>query len=262
MSTLNKRFAFLPRFRYDGRPTPGDRVELLGEEAHHALRVRRLRPGDELALIDGRGHTARGRVERLTTSGLAVDIEETAEGLGELPQKIVLYQSLIKHRRFEQALTMAVELGISAVIPLISERTVARPNPDRLPEYLARWSRIAWEEAKLCERSVTPPVGAPVDLPIALHCGACTHKVVLVPRRGVPALDRLVQSLHVERGERLALMIGPEGDFTPQELEQAEADDCHFAGLGERLLRSEVAGVTAVVAALIGLGALEEYPAG
>ena len=259
MPNLQQRFAFLPRFRYDEPMRAGERIELEGAEAHHALRVRRLRPGDELALVDGHGFTGRGRLVKLTTGGLAVDIDETAVNLNELPQKIILYLALIKHRRFENALAMAVELGVAAVIPLICERTVSRPNRDRLPEYLERWRRIAWEETKFCERSVVPLIGAPVDTAVAVRCGACRHKVMLTPRRGAPALDRHVESLQLDDGERLALLIGPEGDFTPDERESALEHGCREASLGERLLRSEIAGVTAVVATLIGLGALEEY---
>ena len=259
MPSIQERFAFLPRFRYEGSMTAGQRIELEGTEAHHALRVRRLRPGDGLALVDGRGLTARGTIAKLTAHGLAVDLEETARDLGELTNRIILYQALIKHRRFETALAMTVQLGVSAVIPLICERSVARPNRERLPEYLSRWQRIAWEETKLSERSVTPLVGAPVDTAVALRCGACNHKVMLTPRRGAPALDRLVEGLQLGEGDRLALLIGPEGDFSPAEHETALEHGCLEASLGERLLRSEVAGVTAVVAALIGLGALEEY---
>jgi 16S rRNA (uracil1498-N3)-methyltransferase len=259
MPTLNERFAFLPRFRCEEELAAGGRVELVGEEAHHALRVRRLRPGDPLALVNGRGTTARGTILRLTAGGFFVEIEETAERLGELPVKIVLYQSLVKHRRFEEALYMAVELGVSAVIPLVSERSVARPNPERLPELLSRWHRVAWEETKLCERSVVPAVGAPVDLATAVNCSACNHRIILTPRRGAPALDRLVENLGAREGERIALVVGPEGDFTGDELAYALARGCREASLGDRLLRSEVAGVAAVTATLAGLGALEEY---
>jgi 16S rRNA (uracil1498-N3)-methyltransferase len=259
MSNIGERFAFLPRFRCEDIPATGGRVELVGEEAHHALRVRRLRPGDPLALVNGRGTTARGTILHLTAGGFLVGIEETAERLGELPVKIVLYQSLVKHRRFEEALYMAVELGVSAVIPLVSERSVARPNPERLPELMSRWHRLAWEETKLCERSVVAAVGAPVDFETAVNCSACNYKLILTPRRGAPALDRLVENLGAAEGERIALVVGPEGDFTDGELAYALERGCREASLGDRLLRSEVAGVAAVTATLAGLGALEEY---
>ena len=258
MTAQSERFAFLPRFRFNGELAAGARVELSGEEAHHALRVRRLRPGDPLALVNGRGKTGRGKVLRLTTGGLLVEIEETAERLGESPFSIILYQALIKHRRFEETLYMAVELGATAVIGLVCERSVARPSRERLPELMARWRRIAWEETKLCERSMVPVVGLPVDFDAAVGCAACNHKVILTPRRGAPALDRMVQSLGVREGERVALFVGPEGDFTDEELALARSRGCREASLGERLLRSEVAGVAAVVATLAGLGALEE----
>jgi 16S rRNA (uracil1498-N3)-methyltransferase len=259
MSTLNERFAFLPRLRCDEELYAGARVELTGAEAHHALRVRRLRPGDALALVDGRGTTARGKILRLTGSGFFVEVEETAERLGEPPFGIVLYQALVKHRRFVEALYMAVELGVAAVVPLVSGRSVSRPNRGRLSEQVSRWRRIAWEETKLSERSVVPVVGAPVDFATAVNCGACSHKVILTPRRGAPALDRLVGKLGVREGERIALFVGPEGDFTDEEYAYAAGRACMEASLGDRLLRSEVAGVAAVVATLAGLGALEEY---
>lgn len=259
VSKVYERFAFLPRFRCEDDLSVGLCVELTGEEARHVLRGRRMRPGDSLALINGLGTTGRGIIVRLTTHGVLVELEETAEGLGELAVKIVLYQALVKHRRFESALVMAVELGVAAVIPLVSERSVTRPNRERLPEYMSRWHRIAWEETKLSERSVVPAVGAPVDLSVAANCSACDHKVILTPRRGAPALDRLVENLGVQERERIALIVGPEGDFTGEELDYALARGCLEASLGDRLLRSEVAGVAAVVATLSGLGALEEF---
>ena len=258
MSGINERFAFLPRFRSEEHLTAGARVEISGEEARHALRARRLRPGDALAVINGRGTTARGTIVRLTDQGALIELEETAEGLGELPHRIILYQALLRRRRFENALLMATELGVAAVIPLVSERSVRRPGRKRLPESLSRWRRIAWEETKLSERSVVPTVGHPVDFAAAVGCGACNYKVVLTPRHGAPALNRLVEGLGVGNGERIALFIGPEGDFTDGELTRALDNGCLEASLGDRLLRSEVAGVAAVVATLAGLGALEK----
>ncbi len=258
--TVKDRFAFLPRFRYEDELAGGTTVELLGEEARHALRARRLRPGDAVALVDGRGITARGQLLRLTSSGVLVELTETARNLNELPQRIVLYQALVKHRRFENALAMTTALGVSAIIPLLSERSIARPNMERLSKNIERWKKLAWEEVKVAERSVVPAIGAMVDLPIAIGCSACDHKIILTPRKGVPALDRLVERLHIEAGERLALIIGPEGDFTEEEYESAIAAGCLPASLGDRLLRSEYAGIMAVAATLVGLGALEEYP--
>ncbi|MCD4733339.1 RsmE family RNA methyltransferase [bacterium] len=259
-ATVKDRFAFLPRFRYEEELAAGTTVELLGEEARHALRVRRLRPGDAVALVDGRGTTARGELLRLTNAGVLVELSEVARNLNELPQRIILYQALVKHRRFENALAMTTALGVAAIIPLLSERSIARPNPERLHKYQQRWSKLAWEEVKVAERSVVPAIGSTVDLPIAITCGACDYKIILTPRKGVPALDRLVERLHIEPGERLALIIGPEGDFTEEEYESAIAAGCQPASLGDRLLRSEYAGIMAVAATLVGLGALEEYP--
>ncbi|MEW6282313.1 MAG: RsmE family RNA methyltransferase [Candidatus Eremiobacterota bacterium] len=199
------------------------------ESSHYLERVLRLRPGDCFEALDG------GMVHRCRLlEGSRGLLLESAPGTREPSIRIRLALALVKGERFDHAVEMAAELGVMEIVPLRSRNCVVEcPGETRRQ----RWQRIARSGAALAGRAVAPTVAAPCPFEEALLGPA----VVFCP--GYPPLRELPD------GE-LSLFIGPEGGFSPDEVEEARLRGAGLAGLGDRILRVETAAAVAVTLVL------------
>ena len=129
------------------------------DESRHA-RVRRLAPGDRVALFDGNGRSYIATVDQCTSRQLAVYIDEQLPPrTGESPLQLTLAIAMLKSDRFEWMIEKTTELGVGRIRPFVSEHALARPSAAKQ----SRWSAIALSAAKQCGRSVIPPIEAPCD---------------------------------------------------------------------------------------------------
>ena len=219
-----------------------DTVTLAGDDYFHATRSCRVRPGDVIGVSDGRGRRVEARIERIDHTVLEARIERDLSGIGEPPVSITLALSLIKPARFEIAVEKCTELGVRRIIPVVakrSERENRKLNPDRL-------HRIALEASKQSGRSWTPIIERMMD--IAEVCGE--EALVLAALRGA---DREIRPECIHGAARIILLIGPEGDFTPEERDLLTEKGAVPVALGGLTLRAEtaaIAGVALVVAAM------------
>jgi 16S rRNA (uracil1498-N3)-methyltransferase len=218
----------------------GDRLELLGEQLHHARTVLRLRPGDELAVTDGAGAEFRVAIERFGRDAGSAVVLASASPRRESPLRIILAQAVPRGDKFALVLEKAVELGVSGIRPVISGRTV----PSGAGQTMARWRRIV--EGALAQSGRT-------RLP-ELHAPAAWPRLVADP--GLPPL-RLLLWEKAQTGLREALerqsapasvlvAAGPEGGWSPAEVEMAQTAGFLAVRLGPRILRTETAGVAAL----------------
>ena len=238
----------LPRFFWRDAGARGDRVVLQPEEARHA-RVRRLAPGDRVALFDGNGRSYVATVEQSTSKQLAVRIEqELPAHSGESPLQLTLAIAMLKSDRFEWMIEKLTELGITRICPFVSERALARPSPSKQ----ARWSAIALSAAKQCGRSVIPHIDPPSDFD-AMLAAADPTRLLFWEKSESGA--RLPNATH-----QATVIIGPEGGFSDAEVEHARRAGCHIASLGPRILRAETAAVSAIALAQSAWGDLGRVP--
>jgi 16S rRNA (uracil1498-N3)-methyltransferase len=198
-----------------------DRIPLPPAVLHQVRRVLRLRDGDELLLLDGRGASARCRLD-----GEVAVVEERATASGEPRHRLEVCQALIKGDRLEQVVQHGTEIGIAAFGLIVTERCVLR---ELSPRKVDRLRAIAREAAEQSERAVVPLVHDPVPL-----VGVLAPSSVLLYERGAenPRLSELEPAPH-------RIIIGPEGGFSEGELERATAAGVALVGLGPRILRSE-----------------------
>lgn len=221
-----------------------------GAEGHHAARVRRLRPGEELVLGDGRGGVARSVVERVDRDGLWVRVLDRDTVPPPTP-RIALAQALVKGDRGELAVELATEAGIDEVLPWRAARCVARWEPGpRGDKALNRWRVTAREAAKQARRAWVPQVGEPVTTD-ELTARAAAAGMTLVLHESAPTdIGRLATDLQAVSD--LLLVVGPEGGITDEELAALTAAGAHPVRLGREVLRSS----TAAAVALGALGVL------
>lgn len=223
----------------------GSVVEVTGDEAHHAVAVRRLREGEEVVLTDGAGTSAIGAV---TTTGkriFTVTVSSMTREERPAPAFTVV-QALPKGDRGELAVEVLTEVGVDRVVPWAAARSVAVWKGERAAKSLAKWQSTAREAAKQSRRSWLPtvsPLASTADL--ASLVADAELAVVLHEDATVP-----LSSLDVPASGRIVVVVGPEGGIAPDELAALTAAGAQPVRLGAEVLRTSTAGVVAVAALL------------
>ncbi|GIV58350.1 MAG: ribosomal RNA small subunit methyltransferase E [Rhodothermaceae bacterium] len=232
----------------------GDRIALLDEEAHHAVRVLRRRPGDELIVVDGEGGWYRMRLDRADRKGVEGRILERRHEVGEPGYRLTVGIGLLRQpARFETFLEKAVELGVSAVVPLLTERT----EKVRFNEGRAR--RILTAAMKQCGRSRL--VDLQPSRPLQAWLTERPPGVRLIcHEQADPTATVMTRLAGASDEDRITVLIGPEGGFAADEVARAASAGYQVVSLGPRRLRAETAGIvaaTAVMLARAGAGAVQ-----
>ncbi len=228
--------------------------ELTGDEAHHATRVMRIKKGDACIVFDGCGRAARVTVADAprNSSVLLTPVEE----LPPTPPiaHITLCQSVPKGSNMDLVIQKAVELGVSKIIPLITDRTIVRLDAKEAAAKHLKWQRTALEACKQCGQNTLPVITPPVlftewlknDVPQGLNIIAS-----LAP--GARPIRQTLEEARDKGVKQASLLVGPEGDFTPQETAAALQAGFAPVTLGPIVLRVETAtffGITAMRYAL------------
>ena len=222
--------------------SPAEVVVLSGEEAKHASSVRRMRIGEAIAVTNGRGLKLRGTVAEVEKSSISIQVAEVIKE-DEPALKFTLIQALAKGDRDELAIQAATELGVWEVIPWISARSVSVWEGKKLETGRARWQQIVQEAAKQSLRSFIPEVGQPLNskqVAAALN----DFDLVLVLE---PTASQKLSGVSIPSSGRVAILVGPEGGISPEELELFS--NAVQVNLGANVLRTSTAG-PAVLAAL------------
>jgi 16S rRNA (uracil1498-N3)-methyltransferase len=240
----------MPHFYVPPRLVRGGSFLLEEDESRHLVTVLRRGAGDEIGLFDGEGRVYRGRIE--SVDGGLVRGRVLEEAAGAAPAfRLRLFQGLPKGDKFDWILQKAAELGAAEVVPLLTERCVAKVPPEKIPGRLARWEKILRAAAKQGGRPDVPAVRAPATLAEALALRG-PDDLTLIPWEGEKSLA-LKQALRAglkRKPPAVNVFIGPEGGFTPAEADRARAAGAAAVTLGPWILRTETAGLFAAAALL------------
>jgi 16S rRNA (uracil1498-N3)-methyltransferase len=226
----------------------GDRdVPLPEDEAQHLARVLRLKPGDTVAIFDGRGREALARVETVRAGKVTVRATASRQPAAESRVALTLAQALLKSDKMDRVISDAVMLGVAAVQPLLSRRTDIPKAALRTGVRQERWNRTVIASVKQCGRAVVPPVLAPVEMSDLLRMKDGRTRMMLVEPSGAGsgAVGDL-RSLEANIPAEAVLMVGPEGGWDPQEVEGAANSGVVLVSLGSRTLRADAAGAAAI----------------
>lgn len=241
------------RFWIEEAPQDG-LTRLSAEDAQHALRVLRMRPGDACEALWNEGRFA---AEVAEASGGEVLLRL----LSPLPSteaktRITLFQGLPKADKMELIVQKAVELGAETVVPVSMRRCVVKLDERDARKKQERWQKIAREAGKQSGRCRPMAVEAPISLP-ALCRRLPAFDLALVPWEEEHALS--LSSLHSQHpgARQIAVVIGPEGGMAEDEIEAMRRAGCKSATLGPRILRTETAGLCALSALFCLYGDME-----
>ena len=223
----------------------GGTVEVAGDEAHHAVAVRRLRVGESVVLTDGRGRSVTGPVSSTGKRVFALTVASLFDDPEPVPS-VTVVQAVPKGDRGELAVEVLTEVGVARIVPWAAARSVAVWKGERADKALARWRSTAREASKQARRSWFATVGdlastadvgtlvAAADLAVVLHEDATVG----------------LRGLQVGDASSLLVVVGPEGGLTDDEVASFGAAGGLAVRLGPEVLRTSTAGVAAVAALL------------
>lgn len=231
----------VPRLYVDAALAAGARVTLPDEVAHHAVTVLRLRDGEPVTLFNGQGGEYEARL-RVAGRGALAELGEHRAVERESPLAVTLVQGVSSADRMDFAVQKAVELGVAALQPLQTARSIVRLAGEREEKKLAHWRRVVAAACEQCGRNRIPPVAAPLSVPE--HCAAPGEglKLLLSPSAGA----RLAEA--ARGAARLSLAVGPEAGFSDDEEGLLLRAGYVAVSLGPRTLRTETAGPAALAA--------------
>jgi 16S rRNA (uracil1498-N3)-methyltransferase len=232
-----------PRFFISPEQVSGQIITISGEDVRHIATVLRMKTGDELLLCDGKGTEYSVKIAQVNKSEIATEV--TARSKREIRFPIItLGQGLPKSDKMDWIVQKAAELGVTNIVPLITERTIVRVKGDG--KRVARWQKIAREAAMQSNRPDIPLVETIRPFSDFLRTPNSELQTLrlmpweegTVPIRTILGADQSIQHIIV--------LIGPEGGFSAHEAETAHGEGFHLVSLGRNILRTETAAIAAL----------------
>ena len=218
----------------------GGIVEVTGDEARHAVVVKRTRPGESVLLADGAGRAVRGRVVAAEKNRLALEVTEI---LASPPRahRFVVAQALAKGDRSELAVEIMTELGVDEILAWQASRSIVRWQGERGAKSLGRWAVTAREATKQSRRFRIPEVSAADTSRVAERIGAAELALVLHE-----SAEKTLSRVNLPDAGEILLTVGPEGGISPDELERFQQAGAVPVRISDGVLRTSTAGAIAI----------------
>lgn len=213
-------------------------VIILTEDASHIKKVLRMQPGDEVLVFDGTGAEYLSEIEEIELNLVKCRIKDKKISESEPQVKVTVFQGIPKADKMEQIIQKCVELGVFCIVPVKTDRCIAKVKDN---EKIKRWNKISREAVKQCGRGVVPKVMEPVSFKDALNLMK-EMDVSLMPYEvlGHDGEHGLKEILKDNKNAReIGIIIGPEGGFSDSEAKLAGESGIKTIGLGKRILRTE-----------------------
>jgi 16S rRNA (uracil1498-N3)-methyltransferase len=211
-----------------------------GAVASHIARSLRMRSGDSIVVVDDSNREHGALLRSVRPERIEAEVTWTRDATGEPGLRITVLQALPRER-MEDCVDLLVGVGAAEIRPVITERVVSRPSPDRASHRVHRWQAVATEAAQLAGRGMIPRVHAPVPLADALAALDRASRVVVCTFDG----DRALAEIDVDRARPLALCVGPEGGLGEGDLDTLRRAGAERVHLGARILRTRYAAAVA-----------------
>lgn len=229
-----------PRFFISKSEFNGDTVTIRGTDANHIYRVLRLREGDGITVCDMQKNIYDGILTYVSPEEAEATLSGCRPSPAEPPYTVTLYQGMPKGDKLDTIVQKAVELGATAIVPVMCERAVSRPDEKSMDKKLIRLNRIAAEAAKQCGRGVVPEVRPMLTYgQMISELSAADLHFICYEGDGTVHCKEIITAK--ENATSVAFYIGPEGGVSAGEIELAKTKGIPLAGLGKRILRTETA---------------------
>lgn len=232
----------MPKFFVEKEQIQENSIFITGEDAHHIQKVLRCREGEEVVLCDKEGTDYLCEYTRFEKDKVEAKIKESFPCDVEPKVHITLFQGLPKAEKMEWIIQKCVELGISSIVPVTTQRCVVKLN-QKEEKKLQRWSKIAESAAKQSGRGRIPSIGRVLTFSQAIEeASKMDGGIIPYEKEMDGGIRQFVKSF---QGKSIGIFIGPEGGFTTEEVLQAQDSGIVSVSLGKRILRTETAGMVA-----------------
>jgi len=227
----------LPQYFILSEDIKDNQCILSGDDFHHIIHVRRMQEGDSLSLRDDKGTFYTGKIANIQRDSLIVKFQNQKK-ISPQQIRLTLFVAFLKGKKFDFVVQKATEVGVSKIVPVYTERTVANIEKNSESK-INRWAKIALEASKQCLRQNIPEINFPCSFKDAL----------LLTDEKIKLIASLNENLNFKSflddnfSKEVALFIGPEGGFSKQEIELAEKNGWTALQLYGNQLRAETAAI-------------------
>ncbi len=233
----------IPRIYCPAPLSIGSHIDLPPTALNHVIRVLRLKAGATLSLFNGADGEFHGVLATVTRSTATVRIQAYSPHEAESPLPVLLAQGISRGERMDYTLQKAVELGVSVIFPVLTERSMVKLEHERWRRRIQHWQGVIAGACEQCGRNRLPLLLEPVSLTTCLQSSALRGLKLVLDPLATSTLSTIASS-----PPAVSLLIGPEGGLSPAEIALAEAAGFTAVRLGPRVLRTETAALVAVTA--------------
>lgn len=234
------------RFFIESSQSRNPVLKLSERESHHATKVLRIEKGERVVALDGAGSELLCQVEEANRNEVTLRVQQR-HSIAPLPYQITLLQAIPKGKMMETIVQKATELGAHRVVPLLADRSVPHLDEERMETKLEKWNDIAIDSIKQCGSAWLPRIELPMKLPVFLAAGERAELPLIATLQPDAKHPRTrFQEFFQEKKRRpksIFVWVGPEGDFTPAEINAIRASGALPISLGQLVLRSETAAI-------------------
>lgn len=221
-------------------------ITIDGDESHHLTRVLRLREGNRVFVFDGEGAEWECEITAISKRETTLAVLNQLTDPVESPLDLTLAQSLVKGDKFDLVVQKATELGVTRIVPLITDHSDIKRAEERAENRLQRWRRVSLEALKQCGRRRLVEIAEPISFGNFCESNSANHNLIFSERGGL-SLNEL--AVRLQTANPLSISVASEGGWSERELQNAEANDFIAVHLGSRILRTETAAIAAVTLA-------------
>jgi len=238
----------MSRFYVRPEDVRGDIILVSKEEAHHIVDVMRMGAGDSIVAFDGTGREYTGRILNASGGSLKIKVEKINNVKKTSSISVTLAQALPKRAKMDFIVEKATELGADEIIPIVTERTVIRLTKDKQPRKGEHWQEVAISASKQCGRADIPKVRPAIKFKDILNEAKNYYIAIMAClNENTKPLKEVISNFNGPAangaGKKILIMIGPEGDFSPAEIQAAGSSGIKLVSFGRLVFRVDTAAV-------------------
>jgi len=231
-----------------------DKIYIRGLDYNHIKNVLRLKPGDNIIVNIGKDMEYKAKITDFSKDCVEAEIIHSYQAETEPSVNISLFQAIPKGEKMEYIIQKAVEIGVVKIVPIITDRVIVKLDNKNAKNKTERWQRISEQASKQNKRGIIPEIIIPLELKQSMELLKKHDLVVILYENESNNKLRDVLSKIKKAVKDIAVLVGPEGGLSEKELEMLE--EFEVVSLGNRILRTETAGLVAATVILYEIGDL------